>query len=547
MYLRTSEKSATPKAFWWCCAVAIAIKLWLVGGHDLIGKYRIYDDFLFLELSQHLLSGNWLGPLHYRTLIKGPGYPLFIAGSYWLGIPLLLAQQLLYVVACATVVAALSTIVRSRVILYCAFLLLLFNPFSFFYPMVGALMRESIYNSFALMFFGALMGIWVRHQHGVTRGIGWALVAGIAYSMIWLTREEAIWSVPGLALFALLFVPQWPWHRGSHWLFRFLLVVLPVTVCISAVFTVMQLNQRHYGAEVFIETKSDEFVAALGSLMNIREDGYVKGKIVGPLSERAAFESSPTFASIKKHIEKRSANRPNVFYNWTLRSAANDAGYYSDPDDVQPALDFYLRMGQEITAACKRGEIKCFDRDPTLQPPLYPEHKNQFPGEFLGLLKRAVWFEEYNAYSPEFQSFADMGMLLTFDYVTGQSAVRKSKHFETMQPDFDRKMQQTKEGVMQSIGTVYQWFMPALVIVALLAHLISMCRVIRFERAAVLPLSGLIVGGSIIAILVILTYVKVTLFDVDRPITVLFGLIILYVVISLVSLLPGTRDHHLDS
>ena len=547
MHRQVAERVVTPKVFWWCCTVAIATKLWLVGGHDLIGKYRIYDDFLFLELSQHLLHGNWLGPLHYRTLIKGPGYPLFIAGSYWLGIPLLLAQQLLYVLACTTVVLALSKIVKSRVILYCAFLLLLFNPFSFFYPMVGALMRESVYNSFALMFFGALLGIWYCHRDGVIRGICWALVAGIAYSMIWLTREEAIWSVPGLILFALVFVPQWPWQRGSHWMYRFLLVTVPVCVSIGAVFTVMKLNERHYGSSIFIETKSEEFVAALGSLMNIREDGFIKSKIVGPKSERAAFEVSPTFASIEPYIKKRSRKRPNVFFNWTLRSAVNDAGYYSDPGNVQPALDFYSQMGQEITAACERSEIKCFDRDPTLQPPLHPEHKKRFPGEFLGLLKRAVWFEEFNAFSPEFQSFADMGMLLTFDYVTGHSAVRKSKHFETMQPDFDREMQKTKEGVMQSIGIAYQWFMPVLVLIALLAHLVSMPRVFRFESSAVLPLFGLIVGGSITGILIILTYVKVTLFDVDRPITVVFALLILYVVISIVSLLPDTRRAHFDS
>ncbi len=537
----------TPRAFWWCCGIAIAIKLWLVGGHDLIGKYRIYDDFLFLELSQHILNGDWLGPLHYRTLIKGPGYPLFIAGSYWLGLPLLLAQQLLYVIACTTVVLALSAVVKSRAILYCAFLLLLFNPFSYFYPMVGALMRESVYNSFALMFFGALLGIWYRHHFSVMRGVFWALVAGMAYSMIWLTREEAIWSVPGLVLFALVFVPKWPWQRNSSWLFRLVLVAFPVCMSIGAVFGVMKLNERHYGTAVFIETKSDQFVTALGSLMNIREDGFVKGKIVGPKSERAAFRVSPTFASIEPHIKKRSRKRPNVFYNWTLRSAANDAGYYSDHENVQPALDFYSQMGREIIAACEAGEIQCFDRSPTLQPPLHLEHKKRFPAEFLGLLKRAVWFDEYNAFSPEYQSFADMGMLLTFDYVTGHSAVRKSKHFEAMQPDFDFRMQETKEGLMQAIGTAYQWFMPALVFIALLAHLISMRSVLRFESSASLPLFGLIVGGSITAVLVILTYVKVTLFDVDRPITVLYGLIILYAVISIVSLLPGSREHHLDS
>jgi hypothetical protein len=62
---------------------------------------------LFASLAASLATGNWLGPYNNRTLIKGVGYPLWIASNYLLGVPLLLAQNLLYVASRAVFVIAL--------------------------------------------------------------------------------------------------------------------------------------------------------------------------------------------------------------------------------------------------------------------------------------------------------------------------------------------------------------------------------------------------------------------------------------------------------
>src|ERR1700681_4912126 len=45
-----------------------------------------HDDTLFVKLGRYLAEGKWLGPFDQSTLMKGPGYPLFLALANWLGI-----------------------------------------------------------------------------------------------------------------------------------------------------------------------------------------------------------------------------------------------------------------------------------------------------------------------------------------------------------------------------------------------------------------------------------------------------------------------------
>ncbi|MBX2878343.1 MAG: hypothetical protein KTR32_00345 [Granulosicoccus sp.] len=506
----------------------------------MLGKYRIYDDFLFLELAQNILNGQWLGELNYRTLIKGVGYPLFIAAVYWMGIPLLTAQQLLYVFGCILAIRAIRTEVQNTRILLAGFALLLFNPFSFFYPMVGTVLRESVYNSFALIFMSSMLGLWLHHGRSTIRGILWALVMSLSLAMLWITREETIWTIPGLILFGILFLQSWGWNRHSHFLFRLVLIFLPIVITLATVFSIGKINQHYYGAPVVNELKSPEFTSALGSLMNINEDGYLEKKIIGEKSERAAFRASPTLAALESAIKIRSQKRHNVFYMWTLRSAVNDGGYYSQGNMIQPALDVYRKIGDELQAACEAETIRCLDRSPTLRPPLYSEHIARLPRIFLELIIRSAGFRSHNADSGEYSSKADMGMLMTFDYVTGHSAVRKSASFEDMRPKFSRINVALKEKIMGNIGVAYRYLMPVLLIFALCCHVLGLIRGRGVSRVA---LFGLIAGGSVFGILAMLAYVRVTLWDVSRPITVVYPLLIFYAVTMTTSLLPRAKNH----
>ena len=75
--------------------VLVLAKLWLVGGQRLTayGSLTI-DDQWFVQRASWISAGHWFGPFDAHTLIKQPGYPMFIAAMHAVRMPLLLAHQL---------------------------------------------------------------------------------------------------------------------------------------------------------------------------------------------------------------------------------------------------------------------------------------------------------------------------------------------------------------------------------------------------------------------------------------------------------------------
>ena len=118
----------------------------MVGGHDIFTKIRPHDDSLFAHLAVSLLEGEWLGEYNNKTLIKGIGYPVFMALSFVLDIPLFTLQHLLYALTSLLLILAIRPVTRSPWISLAGFILLLFSPNTFTYPLMSQTMREGLYG-----------------------------------------------------------------------------------------------------------------------------------------------------------------------------------------------------------------------------------------------------------------------------------------------------------------------------------------------------------------------------------------------------------------
>src|SRR5260370_10558516 len=81
-------------------------KIWLTSALPL-GVAPYADEFNFLVQARGLLAGHWLGDYTGVTLVKMPFYSVFLAWCFLAGIPVLLAQQLMYVVAWAVLLVAI--------------------------------------------------------------------------------------------------------------------------------------------------------------------------------------------------------------------------------------------------------------------------------------------------------------------------------------------------------------------------------------------------------------------------------------------------------
>jgi putative ABC transport system substrate-binding protein len=90
-----------------------------------------HDDGLFMRLAANISSGRWLGPYDHFTLMKGPGYPLFLALSAASGLPVTAMHAFLAIAAILGAAWAIGRVSGSRVLAISAFLLLIFLPVSF--------------------------------------------------------------------------------------------------------------------------------------------------------------------------------------------------------------------------------------------------------------------------------------------------------------------------------------------------------------------------------------------------------------------------------
>jgi hypothetical protein len=308
-------------------------------------------------------------------------------------------------------------------------------------------------------------------------------------------------------------------------------MVLPVVLLVLTHFVIASINQHYYGVRVVNDLKSPEFVAALGGLMNIDEDEFRQRVIIGPRSQKKAFEVSPSFRELEPFLSAKSSV-PNFFYIWSIRSAVRQAGYYQ-PHDAARTQDLYARIGAELRAACDAGKLKCLDRKPTLRPPVRKQHLDLGISTFLDLARDAIGFRYHNSSSAKFLSKADNGVLLTVDYVTGEDAFRKSAHL-AYQPDFHRKRVAMKEYLMGRIAQIYRYLVPLLFIVAMFLHLRQLALGLLNRPLEFKPLFGLVLGGSILSILIVLTFVKSTLWGIARPLHVVYPIILLYIALMLI-------------
>ena len=88
-----------------------AASLWMRAGFPVsVVTPSPNDDQLFVQMARSLAEGRWLGGYTNVTLVKGMFYPIFIAVSFFAGIPLKIAEQAAYLGASALT----AEIVRRR-------------------------------------------------------------------------------------------------------------------------------------------------------------------------------------------------------------------------------------------------------------------------------------------------------------------------------------------------------------------------------------------------------------------------------------------------
>ncbi len=343
----------------------------------------VHDDGLFMRLGSYLSEGKWLGPFNQFTLMKGPGYPAFLALGHWLGISVSLAHALFH---CATItffVVVAHRFVGSLVLSGVLLALLLWHPISMTEPMLGV-SREEIYYGQILIVLAALLYA-LFYASGNKQGNLFATLGGAVLGWSWLTREEGVWIIPAIGL--LLAVAGLCAFRKQR------IQALTGTVLIFfGVFTATQIcfrgtNWLVYGKFVGVDVKERSFERALGAIHSIRSGGVQPFVSITRAARKQVYSVSPAFASLSRYFDTPPDQgwagltcnlAPSLcgeigagWFLWALRDAAAADGHYQTP---AKASAFFAQIADEIVAACASGALEC---SPQLIPAIPPVNWQQ--------------------------------------------------------------------------------------------------------------------------------------------------------------------------
>jgi len=347
------------------CAVLSAVYVFaLVNAPLSLLSAARHDDGLFIDIGRHLAAMRWLGPYNEVTLAKGPGYPAFLALSHLFGLSSSLARALFHCGAVALFVTLCYHTLRSHLLAAILFTLLLWDPASFLGQNLRIL-RDTIYYAQVLLAFGflahALLGRNVR--------IG--LAAGLFLGWAWLTREEGLWLLPGLAALAAGGLYRAIVDRR---LLRFAATGLAAVAAFAAVNGGFRaINWRLYGTPVGVEYRETNFVRAMGAIHSVRS-GEVKPFVsVTRATRQKIYPVSPSFAELGSQLDgalgerwgkvmceidvhRDTCGEIGTVFVWAIRDAAARTGHHRSPGE---AFTFYGKIADEIAAACASKQLEC--------------------------------------------------------------------------------------------------------------------------------------------------------------------------------------------
>ena len=402
-YLDLGLRGTARGVFVLVLAALVAVKLWLVAGQTLSARGpAAYDDALFMRLAGSLAHGHWLGRYDQLTLAKGPFYPMWIAASFALGVPLLLGQHLLYAFACAVFVSALAPALRARVLQVFLFSVLLFNPCSYADGAMTRILREGVYPGLSLLVLGTAAGLVLRLGRPRWVCAAWGLALGASLAGFWLCREERVWIAPALFLsvagLAVLERPV-PWRRLAGTL------AFSLTLFAVVVGGVQAKNLDRYGAFVVTEFTEGPFPEGYAALARVRHAVF-RSRVPLPAEARARiYAASPSFAELRpflegalcRHWTSVSCRAAGIcdeiaggWMVWALRDAAALAGHSGDA--ARPA-DYWRAVAREVNTGCDAGRLDCAAIQPTFLPQLRPAYLPIIAASIARALLAAVTFE----------------------------------------------------------------------------------------------------------------------------------------------------------
>jgi len=499
----------------WFAGAMVGLKLVLVSAQPVVAIGPAgHDDALYLYLAESILDGNWLGNYSQFTLMKGAMYPLWIAGLNLVGLPLPLAQHLLYLAGCILVVRAIPGRDFGPGLRIALFFLLWWNPMTYEQPVLGRVLRQNLYTPVTLLLFAAAFALESRRDQPRTRRLAWGALLGLALAALWMIREESIWVVPSLALLVgSAGVAAWKTGRTLRPLVA---PMLAACVCGGGLLAgVSSLNAYYYGWFGTVEFRAPAFLAAYGALQRVKAPERVPYTPVTRAARESIYPVSPAFARLQPFLEgdlgtfwagacegltrKPRSEREIAggWFMWALRDAVIAA---EQPKNAREALAAYARIAEEVNRACDTGLLPARRRSDTLAPRLELKDAPTFLRILPAYLDYFVTFRGFDAYPSKSMGTADL--LKMFSRLTHWHLAPSPEA-----PELDDRAAQQRERkritLLQGIGKGMRWVGASVAGLGFLAWAWEAIRMARQRRLSPRWIAATSVLGACLAVVLI--------------------------------------------
>jgi hypothetical protein len=268
--------------------------------------------------------------------------------------------------------------------------------------------RDEIYPGLVLLVFAAAIALTFsdRTRRSALLSVG----LGLSLGYLWITREEGIWVVPGIALLCLAsLVRARRLHRAGKVALAWLLAAAIAAVPSLAVASV---NQHVYGTFTVVDFTGRPFQGALKALDSIQAGPEYHYVSVSKEAMEAAYEVSPAARELSLYLDDPA--RPwqwtdcadktypcgeiiAGWFPWALRDATYTAGHYSSAADAD---NYYRRLTREIEDACDSGKLKCRSNPIPLLPAMSGSDVARVPGSVAHVTERTVLLDTLDTVHP---------------------------------------------------------------------------------------------------------------------------------------------------
>lgn len=381
--------------------LTVLFRLWLILGVPKFYIHGPYDDLYYAKIANHLIHGDWLGLYDNFTLIKPPFYAFFLAFSFYSGLPLLVNENIFYLLSCIVLFFAVKPLIQSRWSRFVLFSIILFLPISLTSSWALRVYREFVNYSLTTFVVASSLGLYLRRKNNTFELLSWALGLGLSLGGLMISKEDSYWLYPFVLLILLICIieiiksDQYKANKNKIFLF-----ILPIVVWHIPILLVSFQNYRHYDYWGVAENMDKDLNRVVNSIVQIETKNWEPYQPITEETLQKAYSVSPEFSNLEQYLSNGYSGwkynsdlalfaKPNWykdkylvggtylsgnFFYWMFRGALGDSGYYANGKYPRESLQL---MAEQLETACKNNDILCDSKInlpliSTLQPKQYP-------------------------------------------------------------------------------------------------------------------------------------------------------------------------------